>query len=218
VLLDRRRVKFWQKIVFGAMAVLMASFLIFGYSGVLNGCDFAGSQSSATDQLDQQITKYAAAVTTDRKDVAAWTSLAENYVLRANQQAQGSDAQTADWRQAVIAYGRADKLLAKQKGAAAKQQRLDTLEQLVGVHLYLQDYQSAVTAYGKITGLRPKDAQSFFDMGTVAINAGDTKTALLAFTRFLELDPTSPDAPAVKDWMQQNAPSPSPSPTKGSGQ
>ena len=200
------------------MAVLMASFLIFGYSGVLNGCDFAGSQSSATDQLDQQITKYAAAVTTDRKDVAAWTSLAENYVLRANQQAQGSDAQTADWRQAVIAYGRADKLLAKQKGAAAKQQRLDTLEQLVGVHLYLQDYQSAVTAYGKITGLRPKDAQSFFDMGTVAINAGDTKTALLAFTRFLELDPTSPDAPAVKDWMQQNAPSPSPSPTKGSGQ
>lgn len=218
MLLDRRRVKFWQKIVFGAMAVLMASFLIFGYSGVLNGCDFAGSQSSATDQLDQQIAKYAAAVKTDRKDVAAWTSLAENYVLRANQQPQGSDAQTADWRQAVIAYGRADKLLAKQKGAAAKQQRLDTLEQLVGVHLYLQDYQSAVTAYGEITGLRPKDAQSFFDMATVAINAGDTNTALLAFTRFLELDPTSPDAPAVKDWMQQNAPSPSPSPTKGSGQ
>lgn len=218
MLLDRRRVKFWQKIVFGAMAVLMAGFLIFGYSGVLNGCDFAGPQQSATDQLDQQIAKYAAAVKTDRKDVAAWTSLAENYVLRANQQAQGSDAQTADWRQAVIAYGRADKLLAKQKGAAAKQQRLDTLEQLVGVHLYLQDYQAAVTTYGEITGLRPKDAQSFFDMATVAINAGDTKTALLAFTRFLELDPTSPDAPAVKDWMQQNAPSPSPSPTKGSGQ
>ncbi len=218
MLLDRRRVKFWQKIVFGAMAVLMASFLIFGYSGVLNGCNFGGSQSSATDQLDQQIAKYTAAVKTDRKDVAAWTSLAENYVLRANQQAQGSDAQTADWRQAVIAYGRADKLLAKQKGAAAKQQRLDTLEQLVGVHLYLQDYQAAVTTYGEITGLRPKDAQSFFDMATVAINAGDTKTALLAFTRFLELDPTSPDAPAVKDWMQQNAPSASPSPTKGSGQ
>jgi predicted TPR repeat methyltransferase len=70
--------------------------------------------------------------------------------------------------------------------------------------------------YGEITGLRPKDAQSYFDMASVAINGGDTATALLAFTKFLELDPNSPDAPAVKDWIEQNAPSPAP--TKGSGQ
>jgi tetratricopeptide (TPR) repeat protein len=216
VLLDRRKVKFWQKIVFGAMAVLMAAFLIFGYSGVLNGCDFLNAQESAGETLDEQLATHLAAVEVDPKDVDAWTSLAETYVLRANQQAQGSDAQTADWREAAVAYKRAGKLLAKQKGAAAKEQRLEVLDRLVDVHLFLQDYQAATSVYGEITALRPKDAQAYFEMASVAINAGDTNTALLAFTKFLELDPESPDAPAVKDWIEQNAPSPEP--TKGSGQ
>ena len=51
MLLDRRKVKFWQKIVFGFMAFLMAAFLVVGYSGVLNGCtwfDSAGSPRSRT--------------------------------------------------------------------------------------------------------------------------------------------------------------------------
>jgi tetratricopeptide (TPR) repeat protein len=214
VLLDRRKVRFWQKIVFGGMAFLMAAFLVFGYSGVLNGCTwFDSAQEDVTKTLDQQITKYQAAVQADPKDAAAWNSLAENYVLRANQQAQGSDAQKADWRKAAVAYARAGKLLSKQKGAAARQSHLKTLEQLVSVYLYLQDYQSATSVYGEITGLRPKDAQSYFDMASVAINAGDTNTALLAFTKFLELDPTSPDAPAVKDWIAKNSPSSSPTPT-----
>jgi tetratricopeptide (TPR) repeat protein len=216
VLLDRRKVKFWQKIVFGAMAVLMAAFLIFGYSGVLNGCDFLNAQESAGETLDEQLATHLAAVEVDPKDVDAWTSLAETYVLRANQQAQGSDAQTADWREAAVAYKRAGKLLAKQKGAAAKEQRLEVLDRLVDVHLFLQDYQAATSVYGEITALRPKDPQAYFEMASVAINAGDTNTALLAFTKFLELDPESPDAPAVKDWIEQNAPSPEP--TKGSGQ
>ncbi len=46
--------------------------------------------------------------------------------------------------------------------------------------------------------MQPKDAQSYFDMASVAINAGDTNAALLAFTKFLELDPESPDAADVK--------------------
>ena len=213
MLLNRSRVKFWQRIVFGGMAVLMAGFLIFGYSGVLNGCDFLHSATSATKTLDQAIATQQAAVAADSKNVDAWRSLGEQYTLRANQQAANSDAQTSDWREAAKAYERADKLLAKTKGATAKQLRLDTLDQLVNVYLFLQYYQLATSTYGQITALRPKDAQSFFDMATVAINAGDTNTALLAFTKFLELDPTSADAPAVKDWIAKNAPSSSPTPT-----
>jgi len=216
VLLDRRRVKFWQKIVFGAMAVLMASFLIFGYSGVLNGCDFLNSAESATQQLEQEIAKAQAAVKADPKDAAAWSDLGQQFEYRASQEAQGSDAEQSYWQQAADAYTRADKLLAKQKGAAAKKQRLDVLERLVDINLFLNDYQAATAIYGEITALRPKDPQSYFEMASVAINAGDTATALLAFSKFLELDPKSPDAPAVKDWIEQNAPSPSP--TKGSGQ
>jgi tetratricopeptide (TPR) repeat protein len=218
VLLDRRKVKFWQKIVFSAMAVLMAGFLIFGYSGVLNGCDFLNSAQSATEDLDQEIAKYQAAVTADPQDATAWDNLGQQLEFRANQEQQGSAAQNAFWVRAADAYTKADEILAEKKGKAAKEQRLEVLGRLVDIRLFLQDYQAATGVYGEITELTPKDAQAFFDMATIAINAGDTNTALLAFNKFLELDPKSPDAPQVKAWIEQNAPgstpTPSPSPTK----
>jgi tetratricopeptide (TPR) repeat protein len=176
-----------------------------------NNMDCGGS-TSATEQLDTEIAKYQAAVKADPKDVASWRSLAENYVLRANQQAQGSAAQKADWRTAAQNYEKADELLKKQNGAAAEQLRMDTLQQLVSVYLFLKDYRVATSVYGQITALKPTDAQSFFDMATVAISAGDTNAALHAFTRFLELDPTSPDAASVRDWIAANSGTPAPSP------
>src|SRR5665811_353892 len=132
-------------------------------------------------------------------------------------QPQGSAAQEADWRTAARAYERAVKLLRKQKGAAAKRLRLDTLQQLVSVYLFLQDPQLATSVYGQITALKPKYAQSFFDMATVAISAGDTSTALLAFSTFLRLDPTSPDAASVKDWIAANSGKTTPTPSSSTG-
>ena len=219
MLLDRRRVKFWQKIVFGGMAFLMAAFLVVGYSGVLNGCTwFNSAQQDVTKQLDQQVTKYKTATTTDPTDVAAWTSLAEAYLSRSSTQAQGSAALTSDLTSAAAAYVKADKLLAKQKGAAIKKQRLDVLTSLAGVYSQIGDSQAAAKVYGDITGLTPKSSEAFFNLGAAASTAGDVTTAMLAFTRFLELDPTSPDAAAVKDWIAKNTPqttpTPTPSPTK----
>jgi len=219
VLLDRQRVKFWQKWVFAFMALIMAGFLVMIPLSNNLGC---GGATSATGQLDKEIARYQAAVKADPKDVASWRSLAENYMLRANVQPQGSAAQEADWRTAAQHYKRAVKLLSKQKGAAAKQLRLDTLQQLVSVYLFLQDPQLATSVYGQITALKPKDAQLFFDMATVAISAGDTNTALLAFTKFLKLDPNAPDAQSVKDWIAANSgkttPTPTPSSSTGGGQ
>jgi tetratricopeptide (TPR) repeat protein len=213
VLLDRRKVKFWQKIVFGGMAFLMAAFLVVGYSGVLNGCTWLNSAESATEDLDQQIAKYQAAVKTDPQDATAWQNLGEQLDYRANQEVQGSAAQKAYWVRAADAYTSADEILAEQKGKAAKEQRLEVLSRLVDIQLFLQDYEAATAVYGKITELKPKDAQSFFDMATIAINAGDTDTALLAFSRFLELDPESPDAPQVKAWIEENSPKSTPTPS-----
>ena len=194
------------------LVLSVGGFLIVGSSGVLNGCTaFSSAQEDVTQQLDRKIARDEAAVKADPKDAAAWASLGDSYLDRANTQPQGSEAQKADWRQAARAYESADALLAE-GGTAAKQQRLDVLEKLINAHLFLQDYQSATSVYGEITGLRPKDAQSYFDWASLAINAGDTDTALLAFTRFLELDPQSPDAPAVKDWIEQNSVTPAASP------
>jgi tetratricopeptide (TPR) repeat protein len=214
VLLDRKRVKFWQKWVFAFMAVIMAGFLIMIPVSGNMGCS---GTSSASDQITKDIAKYEAAVKTDPKNVEAWRTLGDSYVLRANQQAQGSDAQKADWRMAALDYRRAARLLAKQKGATTRQLRLDTFKQLVSVYLYLQDYQQASGVYSQITALTPKDAQAYFDWATIAINAGDTNTALLAFGKFLELDPTSPDAPAVKTWIKENSSKKTPAPGSTQG-
>ena len=219
MLLDRQRVKFWQKWVFGFMAIIMGGFLVMIPLSNNLGC---GGTTSATKQLDTEITKYQAAVKADPKNVESWRSLAENYVLRANTQTPTSAAEQADLRSAAQYYERAAKLLSKQKGAAAKQLRLDTLQQLVSVYLPLKDYQLATSVYGQITALKPKDAQSFAEMATVAINAGDTNTALLAFTKYLKLDPNAPDAQTVRDWIAANSgtgtPTPTPSSSKGGGQ
>ena len=219
MLLDRQRVKFWQKWVFGFMALIMAGFLVMIPLSNNSGC---GGATSATKQLDTEIAKYQAAVKADPKDVASRRSLAESYALRANLQPQGSAAEEADLRTAAQHYERAVKLLSKQKGAAAKQLRLDSLQQLVSVYVSLKDYQLATSVYGQITALKPKDAQSFYEMAAVAISAGDTNTALLAFTTFLRLDPNSPDAQAVRDWIAANSgaatPTPAPSSSTGGGQ
>lgn len=216
MLLDRQRVKFWQKWVFGFMAIIMAGFLIMiPLSSRVSGC--GGGSTSAAKQLDKEIARYQAAVKADPKNVDSWRSLAENYVLRANQQGQGSAAEQADLRTAAQYYEKAAKLLGKRKGAAAKQLRLDTLQQLVSVYVSLKDYQLATSVYGQITALQPTDAQSFFEMASVAISAGDTNTALLAFTRYLKLDPHAPDAQTVKDWIAANSGKPTPTPSSSTG-
>jgi tetratricopeptide (TPR) repeat protein len=219
VLLDRRRVKFWQKIVFGFMAFLMAAFLVVGYSGVLNGCTwFNSTQEDAAKLLDQQLAKNKAATVATPTDPAAWTALADAYVSRSSTQTQGSAALTADLTAAAVAYAKADKLLAKQKGAGVKQQRLDILTKMGAAYASLGDAAAIERVYQSITELTPKDPQAFLSLGTAARSAGDTSTALMAFTRFLELDPQSTYAKDVKDAIAQlspqSSPTPSPSPTK----
>ena len=158
----------------------MAAFLVVGYSGVLNGCTWFDSAQRTRPNLDQQIAKYQAAVKTDPQDATAWNNLGQQLEYRANQEQQGSAAQKAYWVRAAEAYAKADAILAEQKGKAAKATRLEVLGRLVDIQLFLQDYQAATGVYGRITELTPKDPQAFFDMATVAINAGDTNTALLA--------------------------------------
>ena len=229
MLLDRTRVKKWQKLVFGFMVVIMVGFLVMiPLSGNL-GC----GGSSAEDQIAAEIAVYEASLKASPEDVAALRGLGDTYVSRANQQPQGSDAQRADWGLAVEQYEKAVAVLAREKGADARGRQVEALKQVVEVHLMaaqvlaqdaalqdaaLEEYQDASNVYGRITVVQPKEAASYFDWASIAINAGDLNTALLAFSMFLELAPDSPDAPDVKQWIEDNTPesTPSPSSTKAS--
>ncbi len=213
MLLDRKRVKFWQKWVFGFMAVIMAAFLVMIPVQHYVGCGGGDTTTTAMEQINAEITKYKAQTAADPSNVVAWQSLAENYLLRANQRAEGSKEQKGDWLLAVEAYTKADELLAEQTGAGVKQQRLDNLDNLASVYLSLQDYNGAIGVYQTITDLTPDDPDAYFNLGEVASQAGEKATALLAFSKFLELAPQSPYAQDVKDWMAQATAKPSPSPT-----
>jgi len=218
VLLDRKRVKFWQKWVFLFMAIVMAGFLVMIPLTTGKGC--GGTTSSVTKQLDADVTKYKAQVAADPKNVDAWIALGDAYQSRANAQTAQSAAQNNDLAAAATAYTQGTGLLEKRKRAVAKQQLLDTYQKMISVDLALKQYAAATSVYGQITGLTPKDASAFFDWASVATQAGDTSTALLAFTRYLQLAPNAPDAAQVRAWIKANTPSstptPKPSSTKGS--
>ena len=223
MLLDRRRVKFWQKWVFGIMAVLMAAFLVMIPISKASGCS-GTSTSAATTALQKDITRLTAAVRQQPTNVQNWSDLGDAYVssvaASSSQNSSLTAAQRAQLTKATAAYHTAAALLAKQKGAAARTQREGLLTNLANVYDQLAQYQKETTVYGELTGLQPKNADYFFAMGNAAYKAGDTTNALLAFQRFVTLAPNDPSTPQVKAFMKQIAPTPTPTPTstKGTGQ
>jgi Flp pilus assembly protein TadD len=61
----------------------------------------------------------------------------------------------------------------------------------------------AVTAYKKIVALQPGDPNVQLELAQAAQQAGDTTTAIAAYTAFLELAPDDPSAPIVKQQLKQ---------------
>ncbi len=208
MLLDRRKVKFWQRWVFGVMAALMALWLVSIPVGRWVGCD---EGSDATKSRDERIVALQRQVEASPRDTTALLQLAESLRARANFSEPGSEERAADLRAAADAYERYVKVLAATKGTKAERREAErlqvaALENLVVVYRELGDYAAVTQVYGRLTDLRPREASYFYDMGKAAITAQDTNTALLAFTRFLELDPKAPEADAVREWMASARP------------
>ena len=61
----------------------------------------------------------------------------------------------------------------------------------------------AVTAYKRIVALQPGDPNVQLELAQAAQQAGDTTTAIAAYTAFLELAPDDPSAPIVKQQLKQ---------------
>ena len=207
MLLDRRRVKFWQRIVFGFMAFLMVLFLV-GYAGFrFTGC---GSTTPTANKLDDEIAALRKKVEALPDDLAARLALAEALRRRAGQEVEDQARRDEYLTAAAAAYRAYVKRVSKTEGTKAEvreaeRQQVAALEELVRVYQALGDLEAVQQVYGQLTDLRPKDATYFYNMGRVAITAGDTNTALLAFARYLELEPDSEEAAQVEEWMAENA-------------
>ncbi len=214
MLLDRQRVRFWQKWIFGSMALLMASFLIFGYSGVLGSCRSqpSGQPSNGNDNKVLQDLKNQLAA--NPKDFSVIERLAVLYATRAGRgDVQDSPAQKADFAAAASYYEQYVKVRAKDKGTVAERAREQAMGQLGQIYSDLGDFGKAERVYTQLTQLKPKNPANFRDLGVAAISAQDTTTALLALSRYLQLAPNSPDAPSIRTWIEQQTPQSSPRPS-----
>jgi tetratricopeptide (TPR) repeat protein len=63
--------------------------------------------------------------------------------------------------------------------------------------------QNAVGAYQKVAALSPNDPNVQAELGSNALQAGDTTVAIKAFQRYLELAPDSSDAPLIRRQLEQ---------------
>ena len=58
-------------------------------------------------------------------------------------------------------------------------------------------------AFKKLVALTPTDVTVQFQLGQAAQSAGDYKTAVAAYTKFLKLAPQDVDAPQVAQLLKQ---------------
>ena len=79
-----------------------------------------------------------------------------------------------------------------------------------------KDFQNAFAAYGKsekeymrVTALRPDDQNAWFQLGEVALQLGDVKTAKAAYTRAIKIAPDDAIAQLAKQRLQLLASQPS---------
>jgi tetratricopeptide (TPR) repeat protein len=63
--------------------------------------------------------------------------------------------------------------------------------------------QNAVSTYEKVAALSPNDPNVQAELGTNAVQAGNTTVAIQAFKRYLKLAPDSSDAPLIRRELKQ---------------
>ncbi len=86
--------------------------------------------------------------------------------------------------------------------AAVIQQEASTKQQTAYSN-YQSAQKNAENAYKKLAGLTPDDVSVQYQLGQSAQAAGDYKTAVAAYERFLKLSPSDVDAPRVKQLLAQ---------------
>ncbi|MBA3843671.1 MAG: tetratricopeptide repeat protein, partial [Actinobacteria bacterium] len=67
---------------------------------------------------------------------------------------------------------------------------------------YTAAQQSAEATFKKLAGLTPTDVTVQYQLGQAATAAGDYKSAIAAYQKFLKLSPTDVDAPQVRQLLQ----------------
>jgi len=91
---------------------------------------------------------------------------------------------------------------ALQDPITAAVQSLSSTKQSTAYSKFQEAQKNAETTYQKLVALTPNDATVQIQLGQAAQSAGDSKTAIAAYKKFLKLAPTDPLAPQVKKALK----------------
>lgn len=189
MLLDRKKINRYAKVMAVVLVVVFGlSFVALGVgSGVnLNWNDLwssIGSKSqSGANTPEQNIKAYTATLQTDPTNEVALLGMATAY---------------RQLQQPVKQAEYLEKLAAVKPTDASIQLQLATIY----MSAEARDYQAAIRVLNKATTLDPSNAEAFLQLGSALRGAGDTKAAVLAWNRYLELAPNGTMAATVKEQL-----------------
>lgn len=197
MLLDRKKIRRWAKWIALGLAIAFAiGFLLFGIGGsgvsvseIFNsGC--SSDSTDTTDVVNDQVQQWLDALAADPTDTIAMLGLADYYegLFDAS---QGSSTESA----ASAAQYYEDALAAD---PTLKEVYID----LGKLYLKRGLYTDAARILNQATAVDPDNPDVYLYLGTAQKEAGNTGEAILAWEKYLELDPDSRQAAAISTELE----------------
>jgi tetratricopeptide (TPR) repeat protein len=200
LLLDRRRIKKWAKWVALALAIVFALSFLFmgvGYGGAgfnLSALFTGGDNTDTTEPVTNQdkLNAHLQTLQANPKDTTTMLAVATLY---------------EDMYQA--GEGQGDEYL--RKAAAFLENAIDVDPSLKDVYirlatLYMSDdlteYGAAVTVLNKAASADPNNSDVFLKLGIAQQKLGNKAAAVLAWQKYLDLDPNGDMADVVRQQLE----------------
>ncbi len=193
MLLDRKRINRWAKWVSLGLAIVFGlSFVFMGVGSGLNVdwsslWDAFGSTSAAPQNPDSSVAEYEQALAADPNDLDALLGIATEY------ESLGQPLQAAPYLE---------------RATQLKPDDRELLMRLGEIYLLPDslDYTAAVRVFNAATLLDSNDATGFLRLGVAERGAGNLSAAILAWNRYLALDPEGDLAETVRAELEAMSP------------
>lgn len=205
MLLDRRRIKKWAKWVALILAIIFAASFLFlgvGYGGAgfniseiftTGGCS-AETDTTEPQTAEEKLNALLAAYDANPTDTTNMLAIATAY-------------------EDLYEQGKGEGTEYLENAAAFLRNAIDVDPSLKDVYLRVADiyisgvastpaYEAAATVLNKATRVDPQNPQIYLKLGIVQQKLGNKQAAILAWQKYLELDPNGAMADTVRDQIK----------------
>jgi tetratricopeptide (TPR) repeat protein len=191
LLLDRKKIRKWAKwVALGLAIVFVLSFLFmgvgYGGAGFNVSAIFSGgcTETTVATVSDTKLAAYLATLDTDPDNLDALQGAASSYL------AQNDYTSAALYLERVIEVDPTKK---------------DVYLSLAQIYLRddVNNYQAAAAVLNKATAVDPDNPDVFLALGIAQRALGNTAAAVMAWQKYLQLDPEGDSADAVRQELEE---------------